>query len=380
MDDPTTESEVMTTEAPEEDEPNTGVNFTKASLGGKRPTVPGVPDNAQGHGNTTNRRHVRCTAAVRSDWDTFFYSTPDSKLLTILLVITIVIVGMFLFIFKYVTRTCDFNDSSNASVGIWLGIVGVPVGVVLAFIVSTTWSAFSDAQAKENAEATNLLLLYNLLDALPGAEAIQEQIKVYTEFIIKVEFPLMEQGIQSIEGLNMITSIGDAIYELNPETSQETTLYSEAITMFESIMSLRIARLGYAVYGLAPELWWVLILGVIIVIFMSFFVYCRSFTLQVIMTCMSAAVLVSLLFLIVALNYPYRGDFGLDSLPFQIALANMVPDGEIDDTPNCPLRATTRVVRKHRRRKQQQRKQKLPVSITPTTNDEETQHDEVQHD
>jgi len=38
---------------------------------------------------------------------------------------------------------------------------------------------------------------------------------------------------------------------------------------------------------------------------------------------MASGMLVALLFLVVALNYPYRGDFGLDSIPFQLALNNM---------------------------------------------------------
>lgn len=297
----------------------------------------------------TDGRYVRCRGAGKGDFDEFFYSTPNSKLLTILIIFTVFLVAMFLYIFKYVTASVTVNDSTNGTIGVYMSIVGLPVGVILSFIVANTWTSFSEAQAKENAEATKLLLLYNLLDAFPGAERIQASIKTYTAFIISDEFPLMEKGQQSLEGLDMITSIGDAIYELDPQTDQETTLYGEAIGMFEEIMALRIARMGYAVYGLAPELWWVLILGVIVVIFMSFFLYMESFTMQAIMTGFSAAILVSLLFLIVALNYPYRGDFGLDSLPFQIALGNMVPDTEEEDCSACPLRRLTRIHRKGRR-------------------------------
>lgn len=301
----------------------------------------------------TKGRYVRCTGAGKGDFDEFFYNTPNSKLLTILIIVTVFLTAMFLYIFKYVTASVPVNDSTNGTIGAYMTIVGLPVGVILSFIVTNNWASFSDAQAKENAEATKLLLLYNLLDAFPGAEDIQASIKTYTEFIIKVEFPLMGKGKQSIEGLDMITSIGDAIYELDPQTDQETTLYGSAILMFQEIMSLRIARMGYVVYGLAPELWWVLILGVIVVIFMSFFLYMENFTMQAIMTGLCAGILVSLLFLVVALNFPYRGDFGLDSLPFQIALGNMVPDAEEEDCSACPLRKLTRVHRKKRRLKRE---------------------------
>lgn len=285
----------------------------------------------RGHGDRKNARHVRCTATCKGDFDEYFYSTPNSKLLTVLIVVAIILTVFFLYLFKYVTEgQINLNDSTNGTVGAYLSIVGVPVGVVLSFIVATTWASFSDAQAKENAEATKLLLLYQLLDTMPGARGVQEDIREYTAFVVSTEFPLMEKGIQSTEGLQMITNIGNSIYHLQPETPRETELYDQAITMFQDVMSLRISRMGYAVYGLAPELWWVLILGVIIVIVMSYFMYCSSLTLQAILTGMTVAVLVGLLFLIVALNYPYRGDFGLDSLPFEIALYNMVP---VNDHP-----------------------------------------------
>ena len=311
----------------------------------------------RGHGDKTNTRHVRCRASCKGDFDQFFYNTPDSKLLTILIIITIILVCFFLYLFKYVTMEWNLNDSTNGAVGVYLSIVGVPVGVVLSFIVATTWASFSDAQAKENAEATKLLLLYDLLAAMPGAEDIQRKIKVYTAFVISDEFPLMEQGIQSEEGLLMITDIGDSIYALDAETNRDAVLYEEAIEMFQEVMSLRISRMGYAVYGIAPELWWVLILGVIIVIVMSFFMYSQSLTLQMILTAMAAAVLVSLLFLIVALNYAYRGDFGLDSLPFQIALVNMVPDDDRGDDKK----------RQRRRKHKNNDKKKSSTSTAETT-------------
>jgi len=294
-------------------------------------------------------RNVRCTSSVRGDFDDLFYQTPDSKLLTILIIVAIVISVFFLWACRHIVHDFDLSDSTNGVTSAYLGIIGVPVGVALAFIVQTTWASFSDAQSKENEEATKLLLLYNLLDAFPGAEDIQESIRVYTRFIITDEFPLMEKGIQSIEGLAMITAIQDAIYALNPTNDQETVLYDEAIAMLQDAMALRIARMGYAVYGLASELWWVLIFGVVVVLIMSFFLYCKSFKLHAVLVGLSAAVLSSLLFLIVVLNYPYRGSFGLDSLPFEIALGNMVSDRDTDEQCDTSLKKKMKQIRAARR-------------------------------
>ena len=269
---------------------------------------------------------------TQGDFDNFFYTIPDSKLLTLLIIVAVILAVIFLIIFRYVTRHVELNDSTNGVVGGYLSIVAVPVGVVLAFIVASAWATFSDAQVKENEEATKLLLLFNVVQELPNTEDIQQEIIKYTSFIITDEFPLMRVGVQSTDGLALILELGNMIYAFNPEGEKQSVLYAEMVEMYEEIISLRIIRMGYAVFGLAPELWWVLLLGVIIVIVVSYFLYIKSLVLQAIMVGFVAAVFASMLFLIVALNYPYRGDFALDELPFEISLAIMRTEEDMAPT------------------------------------------------
>jgi hypothetical protein len=255
--------------------------------------------------------------------DNIFYSTPDSKLLTILIILAIVIVIFFFFVFKYVTRNWGLNDVTNNVVGAYLGIIAVPVGVVLSFIVASAWTSFSDAEVKASAEATQLYLLFGVVRQLPGTEDIQQEIMIYLRHIINVEFPLMAKGIQSEQGLVIVTRLGEMIYGYDPTTDRETVLYKEAIQIYEQSITLRITRLSYVTYGVVPELWWVLILGVVIVLVSSYFIYSSSIILQAIMISLATATLVSMLFIILTLNYPYRGSFSIDALPYEIGLDNM---------------------------------------------------------
>ncbi|CAH6421380.1 Hypothetical protein POVR2_LOCUS370 [uncultured virus] len=253
----------------------------------------------------------------------YYYSLPDSKLLALLILVSIIIVIVLLAIFRYML--CPYlNDNLNSVIGTYIGVVGLPVGVVLSFIVASAWSQFSDAQRSESEEATKIFELYNLVGQYPvqGPE-IQERIKEYTEEIIDNEFDIMAQGVQPTLGFDLLTGIGDMIYRLNPQTPRESVLYSQSIDLYKEIQALRIIRMGYVSYGVASELWWVLILGVVVVIAMTFFLRMESFLLQAIVTAMITATLVSMLFLVIVFNYPYRGDFGLDAVPFQTALQNM---------------------------------------------------------
>lgn len=255
--------------------------------------------------------------------ENYFYSIPNSKLLTLLILISIIIAVALLCLFKFVYKQGNDLSDTNSTVGSYLSLIALPVGVVLSFIVASAWTTFANAQDKEDQEATELLQLYSAVNQLPGNESILTSIEDYTQFIIDVEFPLMEQGVQSQIGTTMLFDIGDAIYEIEPMAGRENAIYSQAINIYREVVSLRIARMGYTTNGIAAELWWVLILGVVVVIFCSFFICVPSLLLQCFMTALAVTALVSMLFLILALNYPYRGDFGLDSVPFQIALYQM---------------------------------------------------------
>lgn len=264
--------------------------------------------------------------ARESSLDDYFYSLPSSKLLTVILVVTIAIVVIFFCIFKYVTRNwCGINSEANTTVGTYLSLIGVPIGIILSFIVATAWGFYADAQVKQTEEARSLLLLYDIVDSMsvPGTREILDDIEEYTQGIIENEFPLMQRGESSQEGLEQLLAIGKAIMALDPETNADSTLYGEAIDVYKRLVDDRVVRYGYVVYGLQPELWWVLVLGVVLIVFLSFFLYCESKTMHCIGVCVAAVGLSSLLFLAVSLNYPYRGDFGIDSTQYQLVLSKM---------------------------------------------------------
>lgn len=277
----------------------------------------------------------------------YFYNIPNSKLITILIVVTIAMVIILFCLFKYVTKDWDaITPASNASVSTYLSIIGVPIGIILSFIIATTWASFVDAQVKQNEEALTLLLLYDTVNGmtLPEVPGILDQIKAYTDNIINVEFPMMQQGVSSRDGLVLLLAIGESITELNPVTSKDATLYGQALAGYSTLVADRSVRYNYVLNGLAPELWWVLILGVVLIIFLSFFMYCVSLTLQCIITCIAAVGLVALLFLAVALDFPYRGDFGLDSNSYRLVLANMVSnDGTPSEDTLCARKKKRRV-------------------------------------
>lgn len=283
--------------------------------------------------NINRKRKERWAANRPADDPPFdyYYSLPDSKLLTLLVLVSIIIVVVLLAVFRCVLQPYLTQNTNNV-IGTYIGVVGLPVGVILSFIVASAWGSFSNAQTSENEETMKIFALYELVGEYPvQGERIQLQIIDYTQEIVDNEFDIMAQGVQPQVGFQLLTAIGTSIYELNPTTPRESVLYSEAIDLYQEVQGLRITRMNYVSYGLAPELWWVLLLGVVLVIGMTYLLRIDSFLLHATLVAMVTATLVSLLFLIVAFNFPYRGDFGLDATPFETALAGMLQDQEQND-------------------------------------------------
>lgn len=258
--------------------------------------------------------------------DNFLYGQENSKLLTILIVVFVLIAIVLLVIFKCFTETVVKDGQLNNLIGGYLSLVGIPVGVTLAFVVTTVWTSYTVAESQLAEEATEVLSLYNIIGNYPGGDGlpIQQQIINYTEFIINDEFILMSEGIQSTVAFNMLQAIGESIYELDPVTPKQKSIYDQSIDVYQKILALRISRMGYVSRGLPLELWWVLLLCIIIVLVMTYFLHFDTLWYHILLTAFSVAALTALVFLIVSLDFPYKGDFGLSSQVFQIALSKMI--------------------------------------------------------
>jgi hypothetical protein len=246
----------------------------------------------------------------------FFYNISNSVLLTIFIV---VLVSMSLW-GAFIITLLGLNSSTNNNMNnIFIGILSLVIGVIFAFIISSEWQQYHDANVNLNTEANTLFLLYDTFQILPDTELILIQINTYICYIINVEFPAMQKGLIPVDNV-ILNELYLLIYQyIPPDTPQANIIYSNGISLFNEAVFLAAQRLQTSNMGLAKELWWVMILGFIILIIMSWFVsgdIWFRFFLTVFITGGYAAIL----FLAVALDFPFRGQLSLTPSPFQFVL------------------------------------------------------------
>ena len=245
----------------------------------------------------------------------FLYDTENSTLLVVFVVIGVLLSITCLFIFKYLFPSCYVNGDLNSCVSIFIGVISIFIGVTFAFVVSNAYTTYSAAADNALLEASQLFELHKLVSTLPNTTELQTKIVEYTLYVANIEYPSLENGIVPDEGHVLLSGIGTDLYEYNPTTKRENVVFNKAVTVYNDIVTLKVSRLASAQTGLAPELWWVLIIGSILIIIMTWFVKC-SVVIQYVFTTITTTALSSMIFLIVALDYPFKGDYGLDSEPF----------------------------------------------------------------
>lgn len=271
--------------------------------------------------------------------NTFYYDIPNSTLLVLFITVAIILAIVGLTIYRYFLPHGYFTYESNSMTSVYIGIIGVPVGIVLGFVITGVWESYNQASANNEKEAADLLFLYETLEQIPGTGKIRCNLREYIVYVVNTEFPLMRDGIIPSSGLNLLLEIGNQIRNLNPSTEKEAIMYRQSIEIYREALSSRAARIAFQ-DGIQAEIWWVLIIGVVILIMMSWLVYCRYAILQYILTIFVAAGLAALLFLAVALDNPYQGEFSLEPTSFRIALS--IIDG--DTTANIQTRRRRRGV------------------------------------
>lgn len=247
-------------------------------------------------------------------------NTPNIVLffLFIFIVITLSIIGLFL-IELLLIYFCTYNLKYTKT---YILIVSSLISIVLAFIIYNEWQSFYRAEINTEEEATALSNLYKMVSTLPNAHKIQKQIKKYLQSIIYIEFPALKQN--KVPNNNVILNkLQMMIYDYHPHNVREAQLYQEMITSTNRAINLRTARIDSAINGLAPELWWVVLLGTTINIVLTWFtpgtIYFKMW-----MTSLVATVFASLLFLLVVLDYPFSGDYAIAPISFKQVLDNIL--------------------------------------------------------
>jgi hypothetical protein len=243
----------------------------------------------------------------------FLYSHPtwEVGLIIIGLWTGLSLAGLYLF-HRCVPVEKRLKD--NETVGLTYAIVAVVYAVLIAFIVVDVFEAESKADEIATAEANYLNNV--ILDSSGLSPAVAAEVKAdvgrYIDLVVKSEWPSQQAGKLSDQiyapGWAILGRISVTLAAFEPATSGQNVNKGELLSTVNQIMKARRNRIIAARDHLPDVVWQILIASGVIAVGYTYLFGAHSFAIHLASTGMIAATISLIFVLIIALDYPFRGE------------------------------------------------------------------------
>lgn len=229
-------------------------------------------------------------------------------------------VGGLLLVRRYVIPRLRVQGLDSEFTGAMLQSVMVFYGLAVALIAVTVFQTYSDTTKVVTGEATALNALYRDVTSYPEPirTELQKGLRDYTDQIIKGAWPLVRQGKVPTAGLEHMSNFQVVLTKFEPTTEGQKLLHAETLRAYNQLIQARRQRLDAVGTKLPAVMWTVIIIGAFISLSASFFFKVEDVRLHMIEVLLLAVFIGLVIFMILSLDRPFRGDLGIGPEPYQL--------------------------------------------------------------
>jgi len=209
----------------------------------------------------------------------------------------------------------------NSLLGNFVSIYGVFYGILMGLLAVAAYQNQAEVEQSISSEVTSLGALFRTVSAYPEdvRKPIQETIGEYARFVIEEEWPSMRRGEIAHGGMPLINRLQEQISAFEPVTSGQYVLHQEATQQFYRFFELRAVRLYSATTGIPGFMWYVVLLGALLSIFLVW-MFEMSLVAEFFLGGLMSFFIGTMISLILVLDRPLRGEFGISPELFQLLL------------------------------------------------------------
>jgi hypothetical protein len=256
------------------------------------------------------------------DW---IYSVPTWQMAATVvgLIVAVSLVGLVV-VHRFLHL--DLRRRHNEFAGFNSALVGVVFAVLLAFIAVAAWESFGKAvdTAEKEASLAGDLFRDSFTMPEPTRAELLGHVHNYVEIVIDKEWPAMAAGEPfGDEGWAPLFKFHQALSGIQTTNPIQVAMVSEVLTRLNSLYDARRERILAAQDHIEPMVWAVVLLGTFITITFTYLFGMESFRLHMLMTGVVAATLALVIVLIVAFDYPFRGEVQVSPDGFRNVRHNM---------------------------------------------------------
>lgn len=223
--------------------------------------------------------------------------------------------------FRLLVRT---QPDLNSLLGNFVSMYGMFYGILMGLLAVAAYQNMVEVERAINLEGQNLVSLFRSVSAYPEdvREPLQESLMAYTKFVIDDEWPVMRKGETNAGGMPIINRLQQQLTEFEPATPGQNILHSETIGLFYQFLENRSLRVYSAKTGIPGTMWYVVLLGAFVSIFLTWMLN-MTLVAHLFLGGILSFYIGTMVSLIMVLDRPLRGDYGISPEVFQLLLVFM---------------------------------------------------------
>jgi len=235
------------------------------------------------------------------------------------------VVGLAL-VRRFVLPRLHIHVEDSEYAGAMLQSIMVFYGLAVALIAVSVSQTYSDVSKIVSAEATALAALYRDVSGYPDPirAGLQTGLRDYTDQIIHGAWPLMARGKVPSAGVDCMNRFQVMLIAFEPATEGQKLLHGETLRAYNQMIQARRLRVDAVNTGLPPVMWAVIVAGAFIGLSASFFFKVEDSRLQGILALLLATFIGLVIFMIFALDRPFRGDLAVGPGPYQLIYGQLM--------------------------------------------------------
>jgi hypothetical protein len=219
----------------------------------------------------------------------------------------------------------DHLRGNNEVAGFKFAVIGVLYAVLLAFVVIISWERYHDAEKALVTEAGCAATLYRLAGGLEetSAAAVRANLSAYLNSVLADDWPAMVRGRSSAMTTQVLSDLYDKVIHYPTANLHDSTMQADLLAQLDQLTGARRERLVMGEGTVPKVIWFVLFLGAALTISFTFFFGTENLIAQSLMTGTLAAIILSAVLVVVALDRPYTGAVTVSKEPIRWVLQGM---------------------------------------------------------
>ncbi|ACE83688.1 putative membrane protein [Cellvibrio japonicus Ueda107] len=247
------------------------------------------------------------------------YDLPNGLfgLLTITFFVGFAVIGLIVHR-RFVLRIYG-RHPHNDLVSYYLAAVGVFYGITLGLISVGTYTTFTEIESTVSKEANTLGAIYVDVGSYPEPVRTQmrQQLSEFTHITIEHIWPIQRKGEIDDRGLHMLRQFNETLNHFEPSSMREGIIHAEVLRQFNQLLELHDERLQSVGNGMPITMYVVIVVGALLNIMVSWLFIVDNLRLHNSLNVLTAALLGLLVFLIAAMDHPFRGEYSIGPDAFE---------------------------------------------------------------